>query len=137
MTSTIPLATAHAIDSNIMDSRVPIIEALPFTPYTICDTEDFPRVTVYGCDFRSSLKDMADTVTSLELWNWFYIENPPSDSGYQFWDDVNVNKISDGLKNNDHSGATFGYCMRQMQSIAKKNFNTWKEEWEKVLSGEK
>ena len=135
MTSTIPIATAHAIDSNTMDSRVPIIEALPFTPYTICDIEDFPRVTVYGCDFRRSLKDMADTVTHLELWQWFH-ERPPSDTGYMYWGHENVSKISDGLENNDHSGATFGYCMRQMQAIAAKGFNTWKEDWDTAIANE-
>ena len=42
-----------------------------------------------------------------------------------FWGHENVNKISDGLEKNDHSGATFGYCMRQMQFIAKNGFNAW------------
>lgn len=135
MTSTIPIATAHAIDSNTMDSRVPIIEALPFMPYKNCDTEDFPRVTVYGFDFRRSLKDMADTVTRLELWGWFH-EEPPSNTGYTYWGHENVSKISDGLENNDHSGATFGYCMRQMQAIAAKGFNTWKEDWDTAIENE-
>lgn len=136
MTSTIiPIATAHAIDYNTMDSRVPIIEALPFMPYTNCDTEDFPRVTVYGFDFRRSLKDMADTVTRLELWGWFH-EEPPSNTGYTYWGHENVKKISNGLENNDHSGSTFGYCMRQMQAIAAKGFNTWKEDWDTAIANE-
>ena len=37
----------------------------------------------------------------------------------------NVNKISNGLQNNEHSGATFGYCMRLMQAIAKQGFTEW------------
>ena len=46
---------------------------------------------------------------------------------------VNKNKISDGLKNNQHSGATFAYCMRQMQAIANKGFYKWKQDWNKKL----
>ena len=58
-------------------------------------------------------------------WEWFKNESPPKDSGYTYWQDPNVKKISDGLEVNDHSGATFGYCMRQMQFIAKHGFDKW------------
>ena len=33
--------------------------------------EEWPYIEVYGGDFRGCLKDMADTVTRLELWDWF------------------------------------------------------------------
>ena len=82
-------------------------------------------VSVYGMDFRPSLLDMANTITKLDLWNWLKNESPPKDSGYTFWDHPNKKKISDGLESNDHSGATFGYCMRQMQFIAKHGFDKW------------
>ena len=42
-----------------------------------------------------------------------------------FWQHRNVESISSGLKNNQHSGATFGYCVRQMQRIAKEGFQSW------------
>ena len=132
MTSTIPIATAQAIDSNTMDSDIPIIDASPYVPYSVCGIDNFPKVTVYEADFRSCLKDMADTITRLELWDWFH-NSPPMSTGYMYWDHENKNKISNGLKNNQHSGATFAYCMRQMQAIAKKGFNTWKEDWNKTL----
>jgi hypothetical protein len=57
--------------------------------------------------------------------NWFKNESPPENEGYQFWDDENINKISDGLENNNHSGATFGFCMRQIQFIAKNGFDEY------------
>jgi len=87
---------------------------------------EWPPVKVYNCDFRSDLKDMADTVTRLELWEWFRNESPPEDKGYMYWGHDNVNKISSGLEDNRHSGATFGYAMRCMQSIAKNGFDQWK-----------
>ena len=89
------------------------------------DVNAWRFVEVYGMDFRPSLLDMAQTTTRLGLWDWFQTENPPGDSGYMFWGHPNVNKISNGLADNQHSGATFGYCMRQMQTIAKQGFETW------------
>jgi len=89
------------------------------------DVNAWRFVEVYGTDFRPSLLDMAQTTTRLGLWDWFKTENPPGDSGYMFWGHPNVNKISNGLADNQHSGATFGYCMRQMQTIAKQGFETW------------
>jgi len=89
------------------------------------DLSKWRYVDVYGIDFRPSLKDMADTTTNLGLWSWFKTESPPENSGYTYWGHENVNKISNNLKNNDHSGATFGYCMRQIQYIAKNGFDKW------------
>jgi len=85
----------------------------------------WPLVKVYGLDFRTNLLDMAKTTTRLNLWNWFKNESPPENEGYQFWDDENINKISDGLENNNHSGATFGFCMPQIQFIAKNGFDEY------------
>ena len=90
--------------------------------------EKWPYISVYGGDFRPCLKDMADTVTRLELWDWFKNESPPVDKGYSWWDHPNINKICNGLKDNPHSGATFAYCMRCMQTIAKKGFDEWSKE---------
>jgi hypothetical protein len=87
--------------------------------------KEWKSVNVYGTDFRPSLKDMADTIDRLELWDWFKNEKPPPNEGYMFWGHKNVNAISDGLNNNQHSGATFGFAMRCMQSIAKLGFEDW------------
>ena len=57
----------------------------------------WPRVEVYGADFRSCLLDMATTIT----------------------------KISNGLQDNSHSGVTFSYCMRCMEYIAKNGFTAF------------
>ena len=89
------------------------------------DYQNWKPVQVYGYDFRPSLKDMADTVDRLELWDWFKNESPPEDCGYTYWKHENIDKISKGLANNDHSGATFGYAMRCMQAIAKQGFDHW------------
>ena len=89
--------------------------------------EKWNIVKVYDTDFRPELIEMYKTITNLELWGWMKNENPPSNQGYMFWGHPNVDRISNGLSNNPHSGATFGYCMRCMQSIAKNGFDKWND----------
>ena len=93
------------------------------------DISQWRNIVVYGEDFRPSLLDMANTVTRLNLWDWFKNESPPENKGYMFWSHQNCILISDGLKNNNHSGATFAHCMRCMQGIAKEGF----EKWNKIM----
>ena len=89
------------------------------------DIEKWRMVTVYEIDFRPQLLDMANAVTEAKLWNWFKNESPPKEQGYMNWGHDNINKIENNLADNPHSGATFGYCMRQMQAIAKQGFENW------------
>ena len=97
----------------------------PQNPHSTPSFEQWKKISVYGTDFRPSLKDMADITDQLSLWNWFKNESPPENTGYIFWEHENVNAISDGLQNNQHSGATFSFAMRCMQSIAKVGFEDW------------
>ena len=87
--------------------------------------QNWKSVTVYGSEFNQELKTMADTVDSLNLWDWFRTEDPPSDMGYSWWNHPNISLISNKLPNNPHSGATFSFAMRQMQEIARKGFDAW------------
>jgi hypothetical protein len=98
-------------------------------PLKTLNATDYKIVKVYGMDFRPDIKDMADTVTSLGLWQWFHDYNPPDDKGYS-WDPSEdskqkIDQISNGLQCNNHSGATFACCLRIIQSIAKQGFTTW------------
>ena len=95
------------------------------TPASSLAVEAYRFIEVYGTDFRPCIKDMADTTTRLNLWKWFRDESPPENQGYMWWGHENIHKISNGLKDNPHSGATFGWCMRQMQYIAKNGFTKW------------
>lgn len=38
------------------------------------------------------LKLMANVVTKLELWEWFRMESPPENEGYQWWGHENKKK---------------------------------------------
>ena len=84
---------------------------------------DYKNIKVYDTDFRPCVKDTADTVTRLELWDWF--KTDPPNGNYMFCGHPNVDKISGGLQNNVHSAATFAYCMRVMQAIAMQGFDEW------------
>jgi hypothetical protein len=71
------------------------------------------------------IDDMIKTINRLELWEWIRDQNPPEEKGYMFWNHKNVNAISEGLENNNHSGFSFAMCMRQIQYIAKNDWETW------------
>lgn len=87
--------------------------------------EGWRYVEVYGTDFRDELIMMANTVDKLNLWQWFKSESPPDHKGYSYWGHENVNLINKSLPQNNHSGATFAFAMRVMQSIAKNGFDHW------------
>ena len=87
----------------------------------------WPYVKVYGLDFRPQLLDIATTIEKLHLWDWFRNESPPEDLGYMWWGHENIKLISNEKKIHDHSGATFAYALRCMQSIAKNGFDPWKD----------
>jgi hypothetical protein len=89
--------------------------------------ESWPHVSVYGMDFRPELIKMSSTIEKLGLWDWFRTESPPEGSGYMYWGHPNVSLINNTLPDNEHSGATFGFALRCMQSISKNGFETWKE----------
>ena len=82
-------------------------------------------ITVYGSDFTPELKMMADTITKLELWEWLRNYSPDKGKGFMWSSDKNIKKISNALPQNNHSGATFAYAMRQMEFIAKNGFDEW------------
>ena len=90
------------------------------------ELNQWPEITVYGCDFRNELLMMANTVEKLGLWEWFKEYTPPKDKGFMFCGHNNVTKISNNLEVNDHSGATVSYCMRCMEYIAKNGFDDFK-----------
>lgn len=87
--------------------------------------EQWRPITCYGMDFRPEVKDIANIVDELELWDWFKNVNPPEDKGYAWWGHENINNIYNKLVHNPHSGASFAYAMRCIQSIAKLGFDNW------------
>ena len=63
-------------------------------------------------------------------WEWLATENPPENKGYMFWKHDFITKIGNDetVKNEGHSGASFGQSMRCAQYIAKNGFDKWTEQ---------
>lgn len=82
--------------------------------------DDFPKVTVYGCDFRNELCQMYNAISRLGLWDQFRAFIPDPKDGYTFSSDPVIEQIckSPEVDQCGHSGATQALCFRHMQSIA-------------------
>lgn len=91
---------------------------------------DWPKVTVYDTDFRKCLLNMANAITKLELWDWLVNFKPDKDKGFMFSSNENLNLIEGEVSGDGHSGATFAYCMRCMESIANNGFEEFKNKIE-------
>ena len=83
--------------------------------------EDWYPVEVYGKDFSGSLHNMFQFIIINKLQKWFQDFEPDSDKGYMWSSSPVIEKISDGVQHDQHSGATFSYCLRVMQDIFKNN----------------
>jgi hypothetical protein len=67
---------------------------------------------------RDMLMDMYQAVTRLEAWNEVLVE--PGAGGFMFGAQDLTSRVSAALANPGvHSGASFGFCMRVMQKIAR------------------
>jgi len=74
--------------------------------------------------FSKCIREMAGSVTELELWEWFRTEVPPN--GYAWWDHDNIHKILNHLVDNKHSGPSFAIAMRNIHNMAINGFENWK-----------
>ena len=95
------------------------------------DINDWPCVKVYGTDFRRCLLNAANAITNYELWDWLKNYNPEEGKGFMFSSDQNINLIGNALDSDGHSGATFAYTMRCMETIAKDGFESFSSKFEK------
>ncbi len=72
------------------------------------------------------LADAYQAITAAEAWDFFRTESPPADTGYMFWGHPMQKKVESYMKLLDtHSGASYGWTMRQMEAIAKRGWASW------------
>jgi hypothetical protein len=75
-------------------------------------------------------------ITSCKLWNWMQTFEPEEGRGFMFsigvpeLERLNEVMFKDPV-NNGHSGGSYGYTMRCMQSIAKNGYKAFQEAYEK------
>lgn len=80
-----------------------------------------------GFDDNSSdmLQDMNNACTKAGAWDWIRTFNEES---FMFSSHPMIDKISKHMKYDGHSGASFGWCMRSMEYIAKHGWDSFATE---------
>ena len=88
-------------------------------------TMETPKFTQIYEDYEvEMLQDAHDTITRLGLWDWLKNFKPRPNEGFMFASDIELAEISTALHYQGHSGASFGWTMREMHNIAQ---NGWLE----------
>jgi hypothetical protein len=67
------------------------------------------------------LTNMHDAITELDLWKWLSTFSPEEGKGFMFSNTAELQQIARHPKvdADRHSGASFAWCMRKMEYIAK------------------
>ncbi len=65
------------------------------------------------------LQDADNAITSCGLWDWLRDYTPTENKGFMFSEHPNLTQIRSAMKYGGHSGASYGWTMRQMEYIAK------------------
>jgi hypothetical protein len=80
---------------------------------------------------RYFVEDAYKAVSSIEGgWDFLKSYTPAENSGFMFSSDPMLDKIGAKL-DQAHSGASYGYTMRQMEYIAKNGLEAYKNIWVK------
>jgi hypothetical protein len=74
---------------------------------------------------KEMLDDMYKAITQAELWTWMAHPSIPGDGGFMFSSHPEIAEISKKLKYTEHSGSSFGLCMRVMQKIARRGWDVY------------
>jgi hypothetical protein len=81
----------------------------------------------FPADEAAMYKNAYDAVTAEGLWDFFCEKSPPADKGYMFWGAPELKKLDPHLEPIGHSGSSYGFTMRVVESIAKQG-------WEKFVA---
>jgi len=68
------------------------------------------------------LYDMFCAIAQANQWNWLAAYEPPAHVGFMGCDAPELKEIDKYIEYKGHSGASYAWCMRQMQVIAKTGF---------------
>ena len=74
-------------------------------------------------------------ISMCELWNWLRIYEPPS--GFMFSSTSELEEIKNTIFkdpiNNNHSGASYAFIMRDMEYIAKHGYDNYKNNFYNLI----
>jgi hypothetical protein len=71
------------------------------------------------------LQDAYDAVTKADMWDYLKLPTTPGKDGFMFSPAIELAAINAEMVFDGHSGASYGWTMRQMESIAKKGWETY------------
>lgn len=74
-------------------------------------------------DSRIILQDAYEQAIKLDLVSFFKYEDPPTDTGYAFWDDFRLIELAAHC-NYGHSGSSFAWTCRALQYYFKNRTDT-------------
>ena len=79
---------------------------------------------------RVMLRNMWEAINKLNLWSWLYSFTPKENEGFMFSGAPEIMAIGKETDIMGHSGASFAFCMRHMEKIAK---NGWVEYYREFI----
>jgi hypothetical protein len=98
--------------------------------------------TYYGNGYFDFVKDMStreflqsahNAITLCELWDWLRIYQPTKDRGFMWSKTPELDKLNQQMwkdpVNNNHSGSSYGFIMREMEDIAKNGYENYKNRY--------
>jgi hypothetical protein len=79
---------------------------------------------------KEFLKSAHKAITLCELWDWIRIYQPDPKSGFMWSKTPELDRINKQMwkdpVNSNHSGSSYGFIMREMELIAKKGYENYK-----------
>jgi hypothetical protein len=76
--------------------------------------------------FAYLVEDAYNATTTAGAWDFFRNERPPAETGYMFWAHPTQKLVEKEMKCMDqHSGASYGWTMRTLQSIARDGWESY------------
>jgi hypothetical protein len=74
---------------------------------------------VYSKFEAMMLQDADDAISKCELWEWLRTFDPNAGEGFMLTNHPNLNKIIASMKYEGHSGSSFAWTMRTLQTVAR------------------
>lgn len=79
-----------------------------------------PDFTILYTEEESKMLQIAfDAITKHELWEWLAKFTPHASEGFMFTSHPNLDTLSKAMESSSHSGSSWAWTLRIMQSIAR------------------
>ena len=80
---------------------------------------------------REFLKSAHRAISLCELWDWMRIYIPPPNTGFMYSKSPELDRLKQQMRKDDinqnHSGSSYGFIMREMEHIAKNGYENYKK----------